>query len=233
MDNSRSHQLPGDGGKSRSGCFRFLKIAALAIVIIAVIVAVWVKMNIYASTFTPTRLSEKEQAVLETKLERLGQPSREESLLSKVRKPRKKKRLRPEAYTEVGAKREISLSEKELNALIANNPDIAEKVAIDLSDDLVSVKLVIPVDDDVPVLGGKTLRFNMGIILGYEDNRAVVAMKGISIGGIPLPNAWLGYMKNRNLVDEFGTEGGFWHIFSEGVQDIKVRDGQLLIRLRE
>ncbi|MBU0679654.1 MAG: hypothetical protein KJ626_16250 [Verrucomicrobia bacterium] len=31
-----------------------------------------------------------------------------------------------------------------MNALLARDPDIARRVAIDLSDDLVSVKLVVP-----------------------------------------------------------------------------------------
>ena len=63
--------------------------------------------------------------------------------------PKKKKQdkeapLEPEAYSEEGAKGEISLTEKELNALIANNPEVAQRVAIDLSENLISVKLVVP-----------------------------------------------------------------------------------------
>jgi len=56
---------------------------------------------------------------------------------------------------------------------------------------------------------------------------------GISLGGIPMPNAWLGNMKNVNLVGEFGTEDGFWAIFSEGIRSIKVREGSLQITLKE
>ncbi len=48
-----------------------------------------------------------------------------------------------------------------------------------------------------------------------------------------MPNAWLGYMKNKNLVEEFGTDGGFWQLFAEGVRDIKVREGHIRIRLKE
>ncbi len=58
-------------------------------------------------------------------------------------------------------------------------------------------------------------------------------IKGISLGGIPLPNAWIGYTKGKNLVEEFGTETGFWKLFAEGVKDIKVKEGQLRIRLQE
>ena len=122
---------------------------------------------------------------------------------------------------------------KELNSIIASDPEIARMVAIDLSDDLVSVKLVVPVDEEMPVLGGKTLRFNLGIILSFDDGHPVVALKGISIGGIPLPNAWLGYIKEKNLIEEFGSEKGFWQLFAAGVKDLKVENGALLLKLNE
>jgi hypothetical protein len=40
-------------------------------------------------------------------------------------------------------------------------------------------------------------------------------------------------MKNKNLVNEFGSEDGFWQIFSEGVEDIQVKDGHIRIKLKE
>ena len=47
------------------------------------------------------------------------------------------------------------------------------------------------------------------------------------------PNAWLGGAKNKNLVTEFGEDGGFWALFNDGVEDIEVCRGYLRIRLRE
>jgi hypothetical protein len=51
--------------------------------------------------------------------------------------------------------------------------------------------------------------------------------------GIPVPNAWLGGIKNIDLVDKFGTEKGFWKTLSDGVEDIKVEKGLLKIKLKE
>lgn len=87
-------------------------------------------------------------------------------------------------------KEEISLSEKELNALIAKDSETAKRVAIDLADDLVSVKLLVPVDEDFPILGGKTLRLFFGVTLSFKDDRPIVAVRGVSLGGVPLPSAW-------------------------------------------
>ena len=51
--------------------------------------------------------------------------------------------------------------------------------------------------------------------------------------GIPIPNAWLGGLKNIDLVSEFGVDPGFWKSFSEGVEEIQVADGRINIKLKE
>jgi hypothetical protein len=58
-------------------------------------------------------------------------------------------------------------------------------------------------------------------------------VKGVSVMGVPIPNAWLGGIKNIDLVEEFAAEEGFWKAFAAGVEDLEVRDGQLWIKLKE
>ncbi len=217
--------------KPGSGCLRTLGIISIVVLVIILIGAGWVKYNIYASKLTPTELSKKEEKILDSKLALLTES--DQSAANPAEFADDKPGVKPEKYSEKGARREVSLTEKELNFMVAKEPDVAERVAIDLSDGMVSVKLVLPVDDDVILLGGKTLRLNLGILLGYENNRPVVGIKGVSIGGIPLPNAWLGYLKEKNLVEEFGTEDGFWKLFAAGIKDISVKDGHILIQLHE
>ncbi len=208
---------------------RYFATAAVLFCVVALLVALWVRRNVYASKFTPVSLSRQEQEVLDSKLALLRDtdPDPEETR----RLPGDP--LTPEPYAEEGAKREIRLTERELNGLIANHPDTAEKVAVDLSDDLISVKLVLPVDEEVPFLGGKTLKIHMGLTVSYEGSSPVIALKGVSLGGIPLPNAWLGNLKNVNLLEQFGADDGFWKIFSSGVRTIRIRQGHMQIRLKE
>lgn len=191
------------------------------------------KHYLYASNFTPTTLNAKEKQVLDRKLARLEESARGGGTAAKESVRPGESPLEPERYTEAGAKREIHLTERELNSLIANRPDIAQRVAIDLSDDMVSVKLVVPMDQDILFFGGKTLRLNLGLNLAYENARPVVALQGVTLGGIPIPNAWLGNLKYKNLVDEFGTESGFWKLFAQGVEDIRIKEGQLSVKLKE
>ena len=88
-------------------------------------------------------------------------------------------------------------------------------------------------EPDFPVLGGKTLRFNAGVEMAYREGRPIVVLKGVSIMGVPIPNAWLGNLKNIDLVQEFGTDAGFWKSFSEGVDNIHVVEGTIKIKLKE
>jgi len=219
--------------KFRFSFLQVMGIVALVMIVTALLTAWWLKHYIYASKFTPTVLTAKEQKVLNSKLVKLEESTKKYPVIPKKRRHDKGTPLEPKAYSEEGAEREIRLTEKELNALIAKNPEVAQRVAIDLSDNLISIKMISPIDEEIPVLGGKTLRLNLGVILSYEKERPVVALKGVSLGGIPIPNAWLGNLKNKNLVKEFGAEDGFWKLFSDGVADLKVIEGHILIKLKE
>jgi len=83
------------------------------------------------------------------------------------------------------------------------------------------------------VLGGKTIRVTAGLELDYRNRNPVVILRGVSVMGVPLPNAWLGNLKNVDLVREFGGTAGFWQSFSAGIETIAIEDGRLLIELKE
>jgi hypothetical protein len=136
---------------------------------------------LYPTDFKPVALSSREQSTLNAKLRRIGiQPGTD-----RAGDPRGLDQpLTPERYTEDPEKREIGLTERELNALLANNTDLAKRLAIDLSDDLASAKLLIPVDPDFPILGGRILRVNAGLHLEYKRERPVVILRGISLMGV-------------------------------------------------
>jgi hypothetical protein len=179
---------------------------------------------LFPIAFKPVYLNDREQQHLDEKIERLSgdRPA-----------PATGKPPQAEPYRETGASREIYFSEKELNALLANNTDLASKLAIDLSDNLASAKLLLPLDPEFPILGGKTLKVTAGMELDLVDGTPRAVLKGVSVWGVPLPNAWLGNMKNTDLIAEFGEAGGFWQAMKEGVDEIEVREGKLRIRLKE
>jgi len=227
--------------KKRFGCLQVFGLIVFAVIITAGVTIFVFKTYLFPSEFKPVTLNPVEKKVLAAKLEKFdsigaGVTSHKNdgsNTSSKSERFDPNTPLEPEPYNEKGMKREIGFTERELNGLLAKNTDLAKKLAIDLSDDLISAKLLLPVDEDFPVLGGKILRLRSGIAFTYNKGKPVVILKGITIMGVPVPNAWLGGIKNIDLVEKFGTEKGFWKTFSDGVEDIKVEEGLLKIKLKE
>ncbi len=210
-----------------------LKLLLLAVLVAAVtaVATVWITTTyLFPSSFEPVKLSEAEQTKLDAKLKTLNVELQTRPESKKA--PGKAPVLEPQPYSETGASREVTFTEREINALIATNTDLASKVAIDLSPGLVSARILLPLDPDMPVFGGKTLKISAGLGLTYERGRPVVVLKGVSLWGVPVPNAWLGNLKNVDLVREFGDEG-FWRDFAAGVDNIQVGDGQMTVKLKE
>ena len=125
--------------------------------------------------------------------------------------------------------RRIQFSEKELNALLAKNTDLADKVAIDLSHGLVSARILVPADPDLPFIGGKTLRVKTGLSYSFVDGKPALMLKGVTVMGVPLPNAWLGGLKNIDLIQQVGQKEGFLKILNDGVESLQIEDGGVTI----
>ncbi len=226
--------------KKPLGCLSIVGLMLLTI-IISVAATFWlIKSQLFPSSFEPVTLSKTEQTQLQKKLNAVGlgqlvkanPVSQDNSGLTQEQKEASVE-LAPEPYSEDPEKRDITLSEKELNALLANNGNLAERLVIDLADNVASAKLLVHLDPDFPFFGGKTLKVSAGTELAFNNSRPIVILKGVSVWGVPIPNAWLGGLKNVDLVNEFGAGEGFWKSFADGIEDIRVSEGELHIKLRE
>ncbi|MEM6937759.1 MAG: arginine N-succinyltransferase [Pseudomonadota bacterium] len=246
MSEPNNYDQPGPSSGTPAGTekkkgfsgLQVLGISALVMLVTVAITTVVVWRYVFPRQFEPVALNEREQVQLEEKIERLGfsaELARDDALANAVEPGGIEPggRLEPQKYSEAGASREVSFSERELNALLASNTDMAQRLAIDLADDLASARLLIPLDPDFPVLGGKTLRVNAGLEVAFRGGRPVAILRGVSLMGVPLPNAWLGNLKNVDLIGEFDGDPGFWNSVSAGIEYLEVRDGQLELKLKE
>jgi len=193
-------------------------------VVISVVITTWIILaDVFVTEFNPVELNKAESQALAGKMRKLGVDDLHTDLENTHV-------LTPEPYSESEESRVVKLTEREVNALLANNTDLANKLAIDLSENLASVKFLMPLDDDLPVLGGKTLKVTAGVELDYTNQQPVVIIKGISVWGVPIPGAYLGDIKNVDLINEFG-ESGFWKSFADGLDDLSVNEGEIHIKL--
>ncbi len=234
-DNTSSREIK----KGFSG-LQVFGVTFLAVILTLGITLFAVKVYFFPSSFTPVVLDAEEQQQLVEKLKVFdrfgwadgsGQDENRDSEVSPEFDSAGK--LVPSAYSERDSDREINLTEREFNGLLAQNTDLAGRLVFDFAENLISAKLLVLVDPDFPVLGGKTIRIKAGVELAYWDNRPVVKLRGISLMGVPLPNAWLGGLKNIDLISEFGRDPGFWNSFAAGVDSVGVEEGRLKIVLNE
>ena len=203
-----------------------LTLALLAAVLLTAVLTLWAaSVWLFPSELRSVQLTPPERQALDGKLQRLGvtlgSPADDEEW------------LRPVPYDEQGASRSLVFSERELNALIAEQPDLAGRVAVSLTDDLASVRVLVPLDPDFPLMGGRTLRLSAGAALSYAGGRPQVMLRGVSVMGVPVPGAWLGNLKDVDLVARYGAEPGFWQAFADGVEEIRLEGGQLRVELKE
>ncbi len=227
MAKKMNNSINGEPEK-KSKNFLFIIGGISLIIFLSVVITIWVINNyFFPKQFQPVELNQQENQKLDKKLLQFSW------LADNTNPTTKQTGLEPEKYSEQGATREISLTERELNALLAKNTDLADKLAIDLSENMASGKLLMPMDEDFPVLGGKTIKISAGMELAFANNRPIIKLKGVSIMGVPIPNAWLGGLKNVDLVNEFGQDEGFWKAFADGVEDVNIAEGNLIIRLKE
>ena len=240
MQNSNALN-PSPAPSSKRGIWQTVLLVVVISAITSVLTVWLTALTLFPREFKPVTLDAGEKKVLAAKIDRLDQTRPRPVTPSSPQKPVRRSSsdhqsadtLEPEAYSEESARREITFTERELNALLATNTDLARKLAVDLSENLASAKLLVPLDPDLPFFGGKTLKVSAGLELRFADGRPVVALRGVSLWGVPIPNAWLGGIKNLDLVKEFGSQGGFWKVFAAGVENIRVEEGQVTVRLRE
>ena len=233
-------QQPDDVATGASTARRFSIWQLSTFILLAILLtllAVWILNTVLLpSEFKPVTLNNKEQQVLDDKLQRFERFKTQSDRRASRSRPFTSQTddvLSPEPYTEEGASREIRLSEKELNALLAKNTDLASRLAIDLSDNLASAKLLVHLDEEFPLFGGNTVKLTAGAELAYATGKPIVKLRGVSVWGVPIPNAWLGGIKNVDLIQEFGQEPGFWKAFADGVENIHIEDGNITMILKE
>ena len=97
-----------------------------------------VRIQVFQTEFKPVALSADEESTLASKLSQIEGLPPAPADPDKQATTQDATALTPEPYSEVGASRSVTLSERELNGLLAKNTDMARKLAIDLSDDLLS-----------------------------------------------------------------------------------------------
>lgn len=214
----RPLQTPGSWKK------RALVVCGLILVccgITAAATAWWVKHNIYASPLMPVHLSQSEQSVLDQKLNSLG-ASADAAASVKTAKQRADEE-----------RRTLVLSEKEINAFLERQ-GLGQQMKVDLESKAATVTALIPMNKEVPLVGGTTLRLKISVGAEKSGERTFAfKVNDVSVGGIPLPNAWLGDIKGVNLLAGSVESDPALRRFLAGIGDFAIDSGSIRVLLND
>lgn len=214
-------------GSPRSGWKKPVLIICGAVIACCALTAVgtawWVKRNLYASALKPVSLSASEQAVFEQKVAELefaseiasGTPNAEAPIDQEV------------------ANRTLTVTAKEMNAFLAKQ-GLGEQVKIDLSRHRLTAHFLLPIDESAPLLGGVTLRLRLALsALLNKAGKLELKIADVSVGGVPIPNAWLGDIKGLDLItSELGHDPALQRLVA-GIKEFEIQEGSLRVLLNE
>jgi len=179
----------------------------------------WVKHNLYASPLHPVQLSQTETTALNAKLAQL-------ELAEEVAPQDAPVPTSPDP-------RAISLTSKEINAFLANQ-GIGEQLKLDITRNRLAANFLLPIDENAPLFAGTTLRVRLALSALMDDSgKLVVKVDDVSLGGIPLPNAWLGDIKGLDLITgDIGSDPAVQR-FVAGIKEFRLENGRVHIVLNE
>ena len=200
-------------------------ILLLVIVLTAAVTAWQVKRSLHAAPITPTELTAEEQAAFDAKLEIIRQGARsgdDPGEFAPVPGGQELPTVDPDFV-----RKPLVLTEREINAFIANNTDLGDKVYVTLDNDMVKLKVNYPVEAGAPFLGGKTLRFNLRTRIALDAGRLEVRVTDVAVGSLPIPSAWLKGVKGRNLVEEFAADDQAMATLVAGIEALEIDDGRI------
>lgn len=174
--------------------------------------AIWVKQNFYPSAMTPVSLTAKEQAEYDSKLQALNNPA---------------------AIPPDEANRTIVVSEREVNAYLAQQ-QLGESVQVKFGEGQVSAAIIFTAPEDFPIMPNQKirLRFTFGTSLSAE-HKLSLKLDDLSLGGISLPNSWIGDIKGLDLVAENVESDPALQKFIAGIQSLDIHNGTLRLVLNK
>jgi len=178
----------------------------------------FVKRNVFASAMPPVVLTSAEQSTLNNKLAVLKQSAE----------------AAPAPVDPGLQSRTLTLSEREINAFLEQN-GIGEQIKVALNDGGATATMLLPVGENAEVGKGMTLRLSVAIGARMDANKKfTLSIKDVSVAGLSLPNAWLGYIKGLNLFENGNvTDDPAAKAFVDGIRDFTIKAGQLTVILNE
>lgn len=180
---------------------------------------IWWKSNFDPAPFKPVALTTQEQAAFDQKLAAFTGNAPAAPV--------------PAPVTDL-EKRTLVITEKEVNAWLAKN-ELGENVQVRFKNGKITGAIILELPEDFPVLAGQKIKASLALVAHLNDASRDLALlvDDVTVGGMPLPNAWVGDIKGLNLVDESAHKDPAMEKFLKGIRQFEIQDGLAVVKLNE
>ena len=211
----------GNNRRRSYGCL-FAVLFLVAIVTSVAITLWWVSRPVET-----TELTKQEKDILANKVEYITEAN--EIRILSTSESNKTLHPRMEEDDEDFIRKRVVFSERELNALLAENIDLKNTIQVTLRPDTVLAASTFELPDFVPLFGGKRVRTKAKFHIELDGQQLDIRIQKVAIGGLPLPNSWTGNLTGKNLAEELVNPGPL-KAFVDGIEEFEVRDGELVFK---
>lgn len=168
--------------------------------------AFWYQFNFQASAFKPVQLTPAEQQVLEKKMDASAAAS--------------------------DPAKTVVISEREINGWLQKQ-GLGEHLKVNIGGGGITASALLPVEAGVPMVGGRTVRFKIGLNADLDaKHHLALNVTDVSVGGISPPNAWLGGIKGRDLLADAELDPTA-KAFVDGIKSLEFKSGEIRVLLND
>lgn len=170
--------------------------------------ALWYQYNFHAS-LRPVQLTTAEDKVLEQKVATLKGSTPAAADISKT----------------------LVLSEREINGYLKEQ-GLGDQFKVVIQHGQIAAIALLPVDKETPLVGGHTVRVKIALDSKLDSrHHLALRLSDVNVGGISLPNAWLGGIKGLDLLDP--QQDDILKDFAAGIKDFQLSDGEIRLVLND
>lgn len=199
----------------------------------------WYKHNFDPRPMQPVVLSQKEQAEFDSKLAVFGDPPMAPVTIqmppAPVPPPPPVAQPRPAVpAVEPGAEnRTIVITEREVNAYLAKQ-NLGENIQVSFAEGKLAASIIVEAPPDFPLFAGQKVRVKLTFGTGLTpDHKLSFVFDDVTVGGISMPNAWLGDLKGVDLVDKNLKGDPALQRFLDGIQTLEIHPGSARVVLNK